>query len=616
MSRGADDPSGSLFPTATRPSVLGDRLIDRVGLVGMLLGSIGLAVADFVTALTHAPLSLAFTIAETALVLPWAMIVFRLDRRDPSYRKQRGLSRLRPVAVHIVNVALVALVLSEKWVVLMRAHRYGVHLYIAQYRIFTLAAYLLVNVGLLGRGSRVGRLLVTLSEHPARLTTLSFGLTSLFGGLLLNLPQALRHVRDASFVDGLFTSMSAVCVTGLVVHGTAETYTPFGQAVIFCLFQAGGLGIMVLSSAFAILAGRRLRMRSSAVLAEMVDAESMDVLRRTVVSIVTYTFVIELVGALILFLAFQAYPATALGPASPNPAAGAGDRLWAAVFHSVSAFCNAGFSIFHANAEAFSGNWVVSLTISGLIVLGGIGFPVLREVVDHVRARVRHRRPKRVTLHTRVAVITTCLLIGVGTIGILALEWNGTMAGRPWDERLLTAIFQSVTTRTAGFNTLPIGALSAPTLMLMCLLMFIGASPGSTGGGVKTTTVAVLFSMFRAELSGNRSPRLLDRAISPAVQQRAVGVFFLSVAIVATMLFALMITEHQAPLRLAFETFSAFGTVGLSTGITPDLSVAGKLIVTLTMFVGRIGPLTLALALAVRQPPRTFHPPEERVGIG
>lgn len=615
MNRRAGAAPDDKEPRQGGPSAWGDRLIRRLGLAGMLLANSAIAVGDFVTA-PHRPFAFAFTAIETVLLIPWAWAVFRLGDHEAPVQPRRRKQYLRPLGVHIANGLLLAGCMTWKWLAVLEVDGYGGDLLLSQYRMFTVAAYVLVNVGLLGRGARASRLLGGLSQQPARMTALSFGLTGLFGALLLNLPLALRDPADASFVDSLFTAISAVCVTGLVVHPTAQTYTPFGQAVILCLFQAGGLGIMGLSAAFATLAGRRLRLRSSVMIAEMVDARSLASLRRTLKGIVGYTLAIELVGAVLLYLLFLNYPATTLGPESPGLDAGAGGRVWAAVFHSVSAFCNAGFTVFHGNALAFAGSWPVSLTLMVLIIFGGLGFPVLRELGVRARVRLARRRVQRMSLHSRVVLWTSGSLIGTGALAILALEWNGVMAPLPWDEKVLTALFQSVTARTAGFNTLPIGALAAPTLMLLCMVMFIGASPGSTGGGVKTTTLAVLFATFRAELLGRRAARLRDRSVGEAITRRAVGVFFLSVVIVSFMLLVLLIVEPHEPLALAFETFSAFATVGLSTGLTPHLSTAGKLLITFTMLIGRIGPLTLALALAARQRRQAFHLPEERVTIG
>jgi trk system potassium uptake protein TrkH len=446
--------------------------------------------------------------------------------------------------------------------------------------------------------------------------TLSFGLAATLGGFALTLPQALRRIGDASFLDGLFTATSAVCVTGLTVNDVAETYSPFGQALILLLIQVGGLGIMVLSTFFAVLTGARLRVRSSAVLAEMIDADSLAGLRRSVVAIVVYTVVIEAAGAVALHAAFEDFPEVALPHDHPHPLSGPGGRWWAAVFHSVSAFCNAGFSLFDSSLVPMASSWTVLPVIMVLIICGGLGFPVLDELRRHGCARLRRRRPPRLSLHARVVLGTSAGLIGAFTVVFLVLEWNGAMRHLPWHARVLSALMQSVSTRTAGFNTLDFGAMQPATLLLTCVAMFIGGSPGSTAGGVKTTTFATLHAVFMAELRGEHRPRLFDRVVPAAVARRAIGVAFLGATLAATVVVALLLVERQEPLRLIFEAVSAFGTVGLSTGITPDLGPAGRVVLIFAMFAGRIGPMTLALALAAKQRPHAHELPEERLAIG
>jgi trk system potassium uptake protein TrkH len=282
----------------------------------------------------------------------------------------------------------------------------------------------------------------------------------------------------------------------------------------------------------------------------------------------------------------------------------------------VSAYCNAGFSLYHANLVPFAGSWSVSITIMVLIVVGGIGFPVCFEALDRAVRRLRRQRPDRISLHTRAVVWATGLLIAGGAVPYLLLEWNRSMRGLGFGSRILTALFQSVTTRTAGFNTLDYGAMAPATLLVTCGLMFIGGSPGSTAGGIKTTTLATLLATFRAELRRRDQVTLMGRAIPLVLQRRALGVGLLGVVAVGSFSFLLLLTEKQEPLRLVFEVVSALGTVGLSTGITPDLSVAGKLLVALAMLVGRLGPLTVMLALADRTTPSHTALPEERLGIG
>jgi trk system potassium uptake protein TrkH len=427
------------------------------------------------------------------------------------------------------------------------------------------------------------------------------------------LPFSVHAVHKVSLVDNLFMAFSAVCVTGLSVNNVAETYSIPGQVVLCALIQVGGLGIMVLSAAIVILSGSKLRVKSSAVLAEMVDASSLASVRRTILLIVLFTLAIEGAGALLLYAEFRRHPDIALRFGSEL--AGAGDARWAAVFHAVSAFCNAGFSNLSAGLVPFVGAPLVALTVAGLIVLGGIGFPVLSELAGALFTRLRGRRVPAFSLHTRIALRTTALLGGGMMLAYFVLEWRASMSELPLPERVLASLFQSASARTAGFNVVDIGRMTSATLVLTCAAMFVGACPGSTGGGIKTTTLAVLFAGLRSELLA-RPARLLDRAVPETVIRRAIGVAFMSMILVFVIFFLLLLVEPHAPLALAFETVSAFSTTGLSTGITPELSPAGKLLITFTMFVGRIGPLTLALALARAAQARALELPEERVMIG
>jgi len=599
--------------TLSRKPPIAPRLAHiRHPLVAFTLG-IALVAADLTLAIRPI-VSVTFTLLQAALMVPWmAALVIGEHRHDP-HREASQASGAQRAILTGGPLALLLVCTAAKWSVLREAAGTGLDVYIPLYRTYTGLNLLLFIVGLIG-ARRAERFLMVMADHPARLMILSFGLTTLIGGCLLTLPLSLRNITDASLVDGLFTATSAVCVTGLAVNNVAQTYTPFGQIIIFLLFQGGGLGIMVLSAFFAIVAGRRMRVRSAVVMAEMIDHESLASFRGKVASIVVSTLVLEAIGAFALYQGFIAYPEIGYGPGDEALSGPAG-HVWAAIFHSVSAFCNAGFSIFKDGMMPFAGSLLVSSTIMALIILGGIGFPVIDEVLRAAVVRLLGRRPPRLSLHTRSVLLTTAILIGGGALAYLALEWSNTMSGLSIQARILTALFQSVTTRTAGFNTLDFGAMRGATLMVTCMLMFIGGSPGSTAGGIKTTTLAVLFASLRAELRGYEAPRLLQRSIPAATVRRATGLTFLSVVILSAILFALLLTEKHGPMQIAFETFSAFATVGLSTGITPELSVAGKLIVSAAMFIGRIGPLTLGLALASKAASRSYTLPEERVAIG
>ena len=591
------------------------QVVRRFNLAGLLLLAAAFCTVDFVVIDGPVWPSI-MTGLEAALAIPWAWVVVTMDMAESRIGKSRSLGRLYRVATHAVTFAALASALLAKAIVVHNAASSSFAPFVGVYRNYVAFVFVLFVLGLLGRGSRFARLLGSLADHPARLMALSFAVVALLGGFLLTLPVSLQRVQEGDFVAGLFTATSAVCVTGLIVNDIASTYTAFGQAVIFVLIQAGGLGIMVLTASVAILAGRRLRTRSTATLAEMIDAESFAALRHTIRHIFIFTIVIEATGALVLYLAFKDVPEIGLGPESADPLAGAGSHVWSAVFHSVSAFCNAGFSLCHGNLIRFTGSVPVSGTIAFLITLGGLGFPVLDELWVRVKRRRSGLANRRLSFHSRLVLRTSAGLVMFGTLAYLLLEWNGTLHDLSWGDRLIAAVFQSVTTRTAGFNTLDYGAMAAPTLVITCMLMLVGASPGSTGGGVKTTTFAVLLAAFRAEILGSANPRLMDRSVPEATARRAVAVAVGSFGLITVVWFLLLMTEDIAPLRVLFEVVSAYATCGLSTGITAQLSDVGRVILTFVMFVGRIGPVTIALALVATRRTERFQLPAERVLIG
>ncbi|WP_053233164.1 TrkH family potassium uptake protein [Sandaracinus amylolyticus] len=604
----------SLLDVAHAPVAKGRAAAQSLGLTGVLVAALVIVVVDFGLAI-HLWASIPLTVLQTALAFPWMELVLRAETGE---RRPRGwLPKARMLLAHFVNIGLLAFALVEKWIALVGAlHASDVTPFVSSYRSFSVVALVMATLGILGRGHRAQRFLADAADHPARLMVLSFGITAFLGGFLLTLPEAVVRVEDASFLDGLFTATSAVCVTGLAVNDVGATYTFFGEAVIVVLAQIGGLGIMVLSASFVVLAGRKLRVKQSAVLVEMIDAGSLAALRRTLIAIVGYTLLFEAIGALLLYAFTGFHPEVMRGPDDPHPIAGAGDRAWWSVFTAVSAFCNAGFCLSHANLAGFAASWPICLTVAALITVGGIGFPVIDELRRHAWERVRRRRPDRLSLHARIVLGTSAMLtLGVAAI-LLVLEWSQSLAHLPWHARVLASLFQSVSMRTAGFNTIDLGAMRAVSIALACVVMVIGASPGSTGGGIKTTSFAAICAEVWAELRGHASARLLDRRLEPGVVRRAMGVTFLSLAIVMLGTFAMLMTEDHEPLRILFEVCSAFSTAGLSTGITSSLSPAGKLVLIVMMFAGRTGPLTLALAMATETKRTPVQLASERVMIG
>jgi trk system potassium uptake protein TrkH len=547
----------------------------------------------------------------TLLAVAWIVVVGGELRAAFAALAAPGERGRRPGLVFLFNSVLAVFVLAflvGKWQVVLGSAGMEASFRVAS-RSYALALTLLMLLGLAARGLRAARALDAFAQHPARLMALAFGTAGLLGGLVLSLPVSVTHVGNASLLDSMFMAFSAICVTGLAVMNVATDLTFVGQAVLLALVQIGGLGIMVLSAAVAVLAGRRLRVRSRVMLTEMVDGSSLASLRRTVWTICASTLLLEGLGALALY--YQLLGDTRLSAQLEA----SGGALWVAVFHAVSAFCNAGLSnLENGMVAAFHLPGVPLLAIA-LLTVGGLGFPVLDELMRNAWSRLLRKRPLRLSLHTRVAVS-----VSAGALLALALiysffEYNGMLKGLSPSERLLAAFFQSASARTAGFNVVDVSAMLPATILVTCAAMFVGASPGGTGGGIKVTTLATLYSGLRAELS-SRTPTLFDRSLPFGAVRKSISVAFLSLCIVFLGWVLLTFTEEHPPLSLAFEVVSAFTTTGLSLGITPELSAPGKALVTLMMFAGRIGPLTLALAVTVNSEARHVERPEERVLIG
>jgi trk system potassium uptake protein TrkH len=440
---------------------------------------------------------------------------------------------------------------------------------------------------------------------PAQFLAVSFAGFIAAGAFLLYLPASSETGQRLAFIDAFFTSTSAVCVTGLIVVDTPNAFSTFGEAVVLALIQAGGLGYMTLSTLIAVAVGKRLSLAERSVLQESLNVDSREGLVRFALSVLAMTALFELTGTVILTLHWWGEM-------------GLGHAAYFGLFHAVSAFNNAGFALLSDNLVRYRGDVIVNLVITGLVIAGGMGFFVLREMW--------HKRSFRALgLHTKLAVSLTAFLLALGTVLLWALELHNqkTLGSLGWGESLLAAWFASVTPRTAGFNTIDVGGMTQAGLFVTMVLMFIGASPGGTGGGVKTTTFGVTVFALLATVRGQAEPVVFGRRIVTDVVARA---FFISLTAFLAMnaiAASLLIVEGRDLLRTLFEATSAFGTVGLSMGLpgTP-LSLAagfgtgGKLLLVLMMFLGRVGPLTVAVALAGRTRVQRVTYPEGRVLIG
>lgn len=439
---------------------------------------------------------------------------------------------------------------------------------------------------------------------PAQAVTLSFLGLIVLGAVTLALPLAEGPGKDIRFIDALFTSASAVCVTGLIVLDTPNHLSLFGQIVLLLLVQAGGLGYMVLTTVVIFALGGKLSLQERTALREQLNLQSGERLVRFTMTVFRLTLAFELTGAAILAASWWPEHGTR--------------SLWLGLFHAVSAFNNAGFSLFPDNLIGYRSDVVVNLVITGLIICGGLGFLVLTELLN-----LKRKLP--LSLQARLVVSASAFLSVAGMLAILVLEWDNpfSFSRLPLGEKLLAAWFQSVSARTAGFNSIDMSGLRPTTLFIIMALMFVGASPGGTGGGVKTTTFSVTVAALWATVRGNDDAVLFRRRLSDQLVAQAFFICLISFLALNFVALVLMITEPYAIMKLLFESTSAFGTVGLSVGhpgsvlsLSGHMTDGGKLLLILLMIAGRVGPLTVAVALARRQSRPRIRYPEGRVSIG
>ena len=438
--------------------------------------------------------------------------------------------------------------------------------------------------------------------RPARTVFLAFLAAVAAGTSILMLPAASPGPGGASFMDSLFTTVSAICVTGLIVVDTPTAWTTLGHVVILVLIQIGGFGVMTAATVIGLTVVRRLSLRSSiTTAAETKQGGSIAGLRGVVLTIVRISFAVEAGAALII----AARLATTYDYPLPQ-------ALWHGVFHSVSSFNNAGFALHTTSLMPFVVDPVITLTICASIIVGGLGFPVLIALGKHGRT------PRLWSMNTRLVLAGTVVLLVLGTVAIAALEWNNprTLGALDAPGRLLAAFTQSVQTRTAGFNSIDVAAMDSTSWLVMDILMFIGAGPAGTAGGIKITTFAVLLFIIITEIRGETAVNVFGKRLSRAVHREAISVALLAVGLVVASTAALMLLTEFTLDQLLFEVISAFATVGMSTGITAAVPDSGQLILILLMFIGRLGPITFASALALRTRPLRYELPKERPIIG
>ncbi|WP_262397714.1 TrkH family potassium uptake protein [Zongyangia hominis] len=435
----------------------------------------------------------------------------------------------------------------------------------------------------------------------------SFFLVITIGTILLMMPFATRAMVATPLHDALFTATSATCVTGLIVYDTYTYWSTFGQLVILTLIQIGGLGLVTITTFFNIALGRKLGLRGLQLAQESINVGSIIDVTRLTKMVMAVSFSVEAVGALILATQFV-------------PKFG-GDGIFLSIFLAISAFCNAGFDLLGRESPFvslmnYNGEPVVLYTIAALIIIGGLGFVVIHDLYNY-------RKTKKLMLHTKMVLVITGILILVGALFFLLLEWNNpqTMGHLSVGEKLNASIFQSVTTRTAGFNSVDMGGMHGLTKAIAIVLMFIGAAPGSTGGGIKVTTAAVILMLVVSVVRGREDAVMFHRKIAQRSVYKAVSVVVLAVLAVCISSIILYSDAGTAPVAgidAIFESVSAFATVGLSTGVTGVATVIGKLVLTFTMFLGRVGPVSFALSVAARAAARNKKEiiPEAKIMVG
>lgn len=438
-----------------------------------------------------------------------------------------------------------------------------------------------------------------LNLSPYQILTIGFSGLILCGAFLLMLPVSSQDGSSLSFIDALFTATSAVCVTGLIVVDTGTYFSLFGQTIIILLIQIGGFGIMTITTILSVLIGRRIQLRSRLLAQESLNQLTLGGIVHLMQMLVKTTFAIEFVGGVLLSL--RLYPDYGL------------KGIYMAFWHSVSAFCNAGFDIFgKTDIFRYNNDLLFCLTIAFLIIIGGIGYNVTEEI------RSLHSWQK-FSLHTKVVLLTTAVLLVGGTVVLFILEYGNpaTIGNWDWGEKMLGAFFLSVTSRTAGYTLMNTGALYEASLFFIIILMFCGASPGSTGGGVKTTTIAIIFATVSSIIRGKDEVILFNRRLEHGLIIKALAIFCVAASFIVVATMILCLTENFSFIRILFEVTSALATVGLSTGITADMTVCGKVILILMMLMGRVSVLTFLMAIAMRmgRKPRIGYP-SGRIGVG
>lgn len=436
-----------------------------------------------------------------------------------------------------------------------------------------------------------------ISLNPPLVLSLGFAILISIGGILLSLPFFTKSGQATDLIDAFFVAASASCVTGLTPVNTLEHWNTYGHILIIILIQIGGLGVMSLASIIPLILGKKIGMKSRQILKEQLNVESLEGMIVLFKYVLIFTFGAEILGAILLSIRFV-------------PLYGLVDGVWISIFHSISAFCNAGFDILGDSIYPFRDDALINFTLSFLVVVGGLGFVVTSELF-------RRRSFKKISTHSKLVLMMTAILLFLGTIVFYILEKSGgVLQGESLKGSLLESFFQSVVARTAGFYSVDLSKIKDSTALMLMGLMFVGGSPGSTAGGIKTTTLGVLILSTAAVIRGENEPVVFGRHIGMEVIRKALAIFMVSFGIILSVSFVLTITENAGLVDILYETVSALATVGASKGITAGLTRHGKILITLCMYLGRLGPMTMAFAFGMKARKSLIRFPESFVSIG
>ena len=437
-----------------------------------------------------------------------------------------------------------------------------------------------------------------ITSNPPLYLTLGFAILIIIGGCILSLPIFTRSGKATNLVDSIFVASSASCVTGLTTVNTAEHWNTYGHILILILIQIGGLGVMTLATLFPLLLRKKIGLKSRQILKEQLNIDTLQGIMKLFRYVLVFTFLVEILGAILLSLRFV-------------PIFGMAKGLWYSIFHSVSAFCNAGFDLLGDSIYPYRNDNLINITLMSLVVIGGLGFMVTAEIF-------RKKSFEKLSIHAKLVLIISASLIVIGTLAFYLIESQagGVLYKEGFKNSIMQSAFQSISARTAGFYSVKLNQMHDTSVLLLIILMVIGGSPGSTAGGLKTTTFGVLLLSTISIFKQEDEVTIFNKHIEPKIIRKALAIIMVYLGLIFIVIFILSLSENFKVIDISYEVSSAFATVGASRGITGDLSTLGKILITISMYLGRIGPMTMAYSLGLKSKTKYIRYPEANISIG